>query len=448
MPVFDLKLRYKDPVGNKVPILSVRCGKSTSIKTAELLSTALCGEGKNPEIFISRLAIGSNHTSRADHGKIYKVHLDFLNDITYLPFPLNGPIDLPVTEHLDSGETRTQSPRQWAKGLTSEDGMSLEVDIENGKSDGTVVLIVPSASLRKAQLELSQYQARQNPTLSNAERMYSDYASAHSDIPKTVFTKNIDTILAKKIKKVASSSDTVTIDETATTSTPASTLTGTTGAVSKSSLKPSSIAWKRPLQDSLKLQSEQKMTSTEINQLKRIAILEAQLALSASVTGNDDDQSKSTKSRRSRSLSKASSRASSPSTERSALTAATAHSRLDGLESSMKDIHRMLARLDRLVPPSPPASPVSPPQKASSLQPAPDRSLIMDPTNGMVGVQLFPEGSESCLAILDTPKKPTNKRRKNTNTPSPKATSNQRLQYTEDPSKSKGSKGAGGGDSC
>jgi hypothetical protein len=451
MPVFDLKLRYKDPVGNKVPILSVRCGKSTSIKTAELLSTALCGEGKNPEIFISRLAIGSNHTSRADHGKIYKVHLDFLNDITYLPFPLNGPIDLPVTEHLDLGETRTQSPRQWAKSLTSEDGMSLEVDIENGKSDGTVVLIVPSASLRKAQLELSQYQARQNPTLSNAERMYSDYASAHSDIPKTVFTKNIDTILAKKIKKVASSSDTVTIDETATTSTPASTLTGTTGAVSKSSLKPSSIAWKRPLQDSLKLQSERKMTSTEINQLKRIAILEAQLALSASVTGNDDDQSKSTKStksRRSRSLSKASSRASSPSTERSALTAATAHSRLDGLESSMKDIHRMLARLDRLVPPSPSASPVSPPQKASSLQPAPDRSLIMDPTNGMVGVQLFPEGSESCLAILDTPKKPTNKRRKNTNTPSPKATSNQRLQYTEDPSKSKGSKGAGGGDSC
>ena len=79
------------------------------------------------------------------------------------------------------------------------DGLSLEVDIENGKSDGTVVLIVPSASLRRAQLELSQYQARKNPTLSNAERMYSIYASAHSDI-KTVFTKNIDTILAKKIK--------------------------------------------------------------------------------------------------------------------------------------------------------------------------------------------------------------------------------------------------------
>ena len=107
----------------------------------------------------------------------------------------------------------------------------------------------------------------------------------------------------------------------------------------------------------------------------------------------------------------------------------------------------MLARLDRLVPPSPPASPVSPPPKASLIQ-SPNRSVIMDPNNGMVGVQLFPESSESCLAILDTPKKPTNKRRKNTNTPSPQATSNQRLQYTEDPSKRKGSKGAGGGDSC
>ena len=105
MPVFDLKVRYEDPVGNKVPILSVRCGKSTATKTAELLSTALCGEGQNPEIFISRLAIGANHTSRADHEKIYKVHLDFLSDITYLPLHLMGPIDMPVTEYIESGAT-------------------------------------------------------------------------------------------------------------------------------------------------------------------------------------------------------------------------------------------------------------------------------------------------------------------------------------------------------
>ena len=101
MPIFDLKVRYKDPVGNKVPILSVRCGKSTATKTAELLSTALCGEGHNPEIVISRLAIGTNHTSQADpHEKIYKVHLNFLSNITYLPLHLTGPIDMPVTEKL------------------------------------------------------------------------------------------------------------------------------------------------------------------------------------------------------------------------------------------------------------------------------------------------------------------------------------------------------------
>jgi hypothetical protein len=112
----------------------------------------------------------------------------------------------------------------------------------------------------------------------------------------------------------------------------------------------------------------------------------------------------------------------------------------------MKDIHRMLARLDRLVPPSLPASPVSPPLKESSIH-SPGRSEIIDSTNGMVGVQLFPEGSETRLAILDTPKKPANKRRKN-RTPSPHSTSNLRLQYTEDPSKSKDSTGAGGGDKC
>jgi hypothetical protein len=130
--------------------------------------------------------------------------------------------------------------------------------------------------------------------------LYSDYAPAHPDIPKTVFTKNIDTILSKRIKKVVSS-DTATMDETATAATPASTLTGTTGAVSKSSLKPTSVAWKRPLQESLKLQTEKKkMTSGELNQLKLIAILEAQLALLTGVNnGAADEQSKSSKSEKS-----------------------------------------------------------------------------------------------------------------------------------------------------
>lgn len=147
--------------------------------------------------FISRLAIGANQTSRADHLKIYQVHLDFLSNISYLPFLNTGPIDLLVTEYLDFGETRYQSSRQWAESLTSDDGSSLKVDIGYGKGDGTAVLIVPSVALCQAQHELSNYQTRQNPTLSNAERLYSACASVHPEIPKTVFTKNVDTILAK-----------------------------------------------------------------------------------------------------------------------------------------------------------------------------------------------------------------------------------------------------------
>lgn len=142
------------------------------------------------------------------------------------------------------------------------------------------------------------------------------------------------------------------MDETATASTPTPPLTaGTTGATSKSSLKSSSFTWKKTLQEFFKLQSERQLSLMELHQLKRIAILEAQLALSNGVT-DDDDQSKSTRSRRSRLRSKASSKASqtsSQSTKRPALTAASAHSRLDGIESSMEGNHRMRARLTGLL---------------------------------------------------------------------------------------------------
>ena len=70
-------------------MLTVRCGKSVSITVAEMLSTSLCGEGCHPEIFISRLALGANHTSRIEHDKIYQVHHDYLADLCYtlLLFP-------------------------------------------------------------------------------------------------------------------------------------------------------------------------------------------------------------------------------------------------------------------------------------------------------------------------------------------------------------------------
>jgi hypothetical protein len=57
VPAFDLKIRHKDPSGRKIQILTVRCGKQVSTQVAQILSTFLDGEGTNPEIFISRLAL-------------------------------------------------------------------------------------------------------------------------------------------------------------------------------------------------------------------------------------------------------------------------------------------------------------------------------------------------------------------------------------------------------
>jgi hypothetical protein len=169
------------------------------------------------------LAIGANQTTRKDHERIYKVHLDFLNDLVHIPFLVNA-IDTPSTEYLEAGITLVQTPRKWAKSLTSDSGEPLELDLENGTADGSAVLPVPSASLAPATAALHLYSSRQNPTLSYAERMYSDSISTHPDIPKTVFTKNIDTLLAKKFNLFASPGE----DDASTEVTPASTLTGST----------------------------------------------------------------------------------------------------------------------------------------------------------------------------------------------------------------------------
>jgi hypothetical protein len=76
--------------------------------------------------------------------------------------------------------------------------------MENGHPDGNVVIIILSASLELAKGELQKYWQRQNPMLVNAERFYSTSILEDPNIPLTVFTKNIDTILAKKIAKKAS----------------------------------------------------------------------------------------------------------------------------------------------------------------------------------------------------------------------------------------------------
>ena len=155
-PAFDIKVRHKDPVGNSVKILAVRCGKASSTKVAEILSTALCGEGKNAEIFISRLAIGANQRSKKEHERIYQVHMDYLKDIVYIPFPIQA-IDTLVTKYLESGPTTTQTPRQWAKSLFTKEGASLEIDLDNGTADGSAIILAPSSWAAQAKVKLNKF---------------------------------------------------------------------------------------------------------------------------------------------------------------------------------------------------------------------------------------------------------------------------------------------------
>ena len=449
-PVFDLKVRYTpDQRGHKkIPILTVRCGKAVSTKVAELLSEALCGSDENPEIFISRLALGANQTTKQDHKRIYDVHHAYLSDVAHIVFPTQHHIDKDLTEHLDEGGAKVRSPRQWAKSLKSASGASLEADLEDGTRDGQAVLIVPAASLAQATVEVQKYCQSHNPALSTAAKMYSDSMAVDPDIPMNVFAKNIDTILAKKFKSPSAKSD-----DQSTAFTPVSSITGATGVISRGSNN--SIAWNKPLQQTLKYQSQasKPATSIEIDQQKRIAILEAQLALTSKVTapsiGSASTRtSKSAKSKKTRSSQSKQSKASTQSSGNSPLTAASTQSRIEGLEAAMINIQLILEKLtaDKAVHSplpahAPPASPVS--ESASA-------SVIMDPlwptiaeslpnAQGMTGVQLFPPESTE-LTILNSPRKsPKLKRLRESPKSPPKSTL--RLQYNEPT-------GAGGGDEC
>jgi hypothetical protein len=168
-PPFDLKIRHKDPSGVKSQILTVRCGKQVATQVAQILSSVLNGEGTNPEIFISRLALGANRITRGDHERIYQIHHDFMADIIHLPFLSSKQIDIPIVEYLDTGEQISRTPRQWAKSLGNSAGTSFEVDLENGLPHGDAVIIVPSAYAELASVELNKYWQRQNPVLMNAE---------------------------------------------------------------------------------------------------------------------------------------------------------------------------------------------------------------------------------------------------------------------------------------
>jgi hypothetical protein len=120
----------------------------------------------------------------------------------------------------------------WAKSLQRSDSTSLEVDLEHGKIDGHPLLIAPSLALCKAQEEVAKYWKCQNPTLSHAAKLYTASQETHPDIPKTVFTHNIATLLAKKISKSTMPVGSNMGDDTSTTVAPLSSLTA---AISKTS---------------------------------------------------------------------------------------------------------------------------------------------------------------------------------------------------------------------
>jgi hypothetical protein len=429
VPSFDIKMRHKDPAGNRTPILTVRCGKLVAVKVAHALSAALNGEGSNPEIFISRLALGANQIKKGEHEKIYKVHHEYLSDVTFIPFPASRQIDLQVIEHLDTGETVTRSPRQWAKSLVDIDGISLEVDLEIGTTDGSAVLITPSASYQQTLMELQHYWHRQNPALAHATKMYTDTVLDDPDIPMTVFTKNIDTILAKTIKKRNPS---VQSDDAATFLSPESSITG---ATSKSTKGP--IAWKTPLQETMRRQDYHKasrkvnsVNPRELQQQQRIAQLEAKIA---SMSATNSKTSSTTEQHSKRSQSRASHTSSQLSGNSPTLTIASAHARLDGIETAVLCIQNMLTTLT--------ASKPAPQQTPSIPSPTPEwPAIVPAKSNGaqMNGIQLFPAtGGESntvALTLLSTPiKKNRPKRHK------PTASPDLRLHYND----SMGSSGEG-----
>ncbi len=125
-PIFDIKIRHKDPSGQRYPILTIRCGRLVSTLLSQILITLLCGDGNSTEIFISRLALGANNTTRREHEKIYAVHRDYVQSLSRVQFTDPRLLDIAVSEHLESGEQFSRTPRQWAKSLKALDGWPMK----------------------------------------------------------------------------------------------------------------------------------------------------------------------------------------------------------------------------------------------------------------------------------------------------------------------------------
>ena len=358
------------------------------------------------------MALGANQHTKGEHEQIYRVHHDYLADITRLPFPACRAIDTAVTEHLDSGLQVTRTPRQWAKSLTFADGTtSLEADLENGTSDGTAVLIVPSASVMRATQAIQSYWQRKNPTLTTAERFYSASVLADPDIPLTVFTCNIDKILSKQITRPpASVTDppvSVTDDSTAQTGvTPASSITAATSLRSKSS---AGIAWNVPLQETLtdSATKSKRPSSREILRKKRDDILRAQHGSASGIAPpSPSDVAKTTTTSKQRSKTQQSTGSSRQSisqySAQSHLTTEAAHERIDTLEGALLEIKELLQMMHT----SQTAT-----QRSSTAAPAADSQ-----SNNQLAL-IPPADSTSMTSPPATPQRKAPKRRNTAATP-------------------------------
>jgi hypothetical protein len=147
---------------------------------------------------------------------------------------------------------------------------------------------------------LQLFWTRISPVLQSATKLYSDSCKSHPNIPMTVFTRNIDTILAKKIKRVGPA----TMDDPSTTFSPISSLTGgaTTTTVQLSQASAGGVASRKPLKDTLLAKTtatgtkiRSKESSEEIHHQSSVALLEDQLGL-RSTGANQLDVSYSSKS--------------------------------------------------------------------------------------------------------------------------------------------------------
>ena len=342
MPPIDIKIKHKDPLGNKIMLLTVRCGKSVATKVTEYLTQFLNGEGDRNEVFISKLGLGAVKLNRSELEKIYQHHHNYLKDIHHIPFPLTRNIDSPRLEYHDDGQTTTQSPRTWATTLAHE-GTNLGVDIENGSKDGMTTLIVPHENLSIVKEKLRQYLQCQNPALINAGKFYANLEIDPS-IPSTIFTVNVSSLLNRELKTPRQTVHVSTSDST-------------TGSTIHTAPSKESNAWSVPLfpndkvsyptQTSKSVSGQSKkptrMATKDAALLHRIALLEEQLK---TMSTNQSITSDSTAGRTTmEQQSKISAITGSGKSNNSHLTIESAHQRLETIETKMDSIQTMLMTL-------------------------------------------------------------------------------------------------------